>query len=80
MHRKNWEELFLSYEKNTSKFKRDLAIGTNALSLADAIDGLINNQKLWSEHFVFDYNQIKIVAYSFQYNFLFQRFYSQFYF
>ena len=57
---KNWEELFLSYEKNKSKFKLDLAIGTNALSLADAIDGLINNQKLWSKHFVFDYTQINL--------------------
>ena len=57
---KNWEELFLSYEKNKSKFKRDLAIGTNALSLANAIDGLINNQKLLSEYFVFDYHQINL--------------------
>ena len=56
----NWETLFLSYEKNKSKFKRDLAIGTNALSLANAVEGLIKNQQLWSEHFIFDYSQINL--------------------
>ena len=56
----DWETLFLSYEKNKSKFKRDLAVGTNALSLAIAVDGLIKNQKLWSEHFIFDYSHINL--------------------
>ena len=56
----NWETLFLNYEKNKSKFKRDLAIGTNAIELVHAIDGLILNQKLWSDYFTFDFTKITL--------------------
>ena len=56
----DWETLFLSYEKNKSKFKREIALGTNAIALVRAIDGLILNQKLWSDYFTFDYNKITL--------------------
>ena len=56
----DWETLFLSYEKNKSKFKREIALGTDAIALVHAIDGLILNQKLWSEYFSFDYNKITL--------------------
>ncbi len=56
----DWETLFLSYERNKSKFKRELAIGTDAMALVYAIDGLILNQKLWSDYFTFDYNKINL--------------------
>ena len=56
----DWETLFLSYEKNKSKFKREIALGTDANALVHAIDGLILNQKLWSNYFTFDYNKITL--------------------
>ncbi len=56
----DWETLFLNYEKNKSKFKRDIAISTDAIAIVNAIDGLILNQKLWSDYFNFDYSNITL--------------------
>tara|TARA_B100001287_G_scaffold275198_1_gene282262 strand:+ start:4026 stop:4568 length:543 start_codon:yes stop_codon:yes gene_type:complete len=56
----NWETLFLNYEKNKSKFKRDIALSTDAIAIVNAIDGLILNQQLWSDNFKFDYNTMTL--------------------
>lgn len=37
-----------------------MAIGTNAIELVHAIDGLILNQKLWSDYFTFDFTKITL--------------------
>ena len=57
---KNWEELFLSYEKNKSKLKRQIALSNDAKLISIAIDRLILNQLNWSAYFDFDYSQVEL--------------------
>ncbi|MDB4648436.1 hypothetical protein OAF64_00415 [Crocinitomicaceae bacterium] len=54
----NWESLFLEYEKNKSKLKRQIALSNDARLISIAIDRLILNQLNWSAYFDFDYSQV----------------------
>jgi hypothetical protein len=56
----NWESLFLEYEKNKSKLKRQIALSNDAKLISIAIDRLILNQLNWSAYFDFDNSQVEL--------------------
>jgi len=56
----DWETLFISYEKNKSVLKRQVAVSSDAISIVNALENLILNQKLWSQKFVFDISEVEL--------------------
>lgn len=56
----DWESLFLDYEKNKSRLKREIATSSDAKSISLAIDNLILNQLNWSTYFDFDYSKVEL--------------------